>query len=161
MSDAPAGPGPHTYSADEVQQQLEGLSLPLDPASIDLRVVTCFCHHGRGESVAEDPDDFGIPGCCNGYGVRLEVTPGLEPLVLHLAAIAAHNWTYHDKQDVDAFGEGLIYEVERQVAPSLEEVATARARGQGLRHLGGQCGAGARPCRCGRVGQQVCACERP
>lgn len=70
--------------------------IPLDPESISLRVVACpHCNNGRkAEIEGDDPDDLGIGGCCEGYGVALEMTPGLEPLVLYLAANAAGSWAY-------------------------------------------------------------------
>ena len=109
----------------EVAERLRTLPLPLDPASVQVQVVKCsYCSNGRGDSVAEDPDDFGIPSCCNGYGLRLDISPGMEPLILLLAAFEYDSW-----EDVNRASRSrrsaerldLTYAVEEAVVRDLDQ----------------------------------------
>lgn len=74
--------------------------IPLEPASMSIRITRCEdCGpNGRGEPNPDFIGDRGIKGCCEGYGLKLEVTPGMELLLLRMAAHAASNWVGRQKR---------------------------------------------------------------
>jgi hypothetical protein len=103
--------------------------IPLDPESISIKVVTCpHCTNGRKDTIeGDDPQDLGYGGCCEGLGVALEVTPGLEPLVLYLAASAAGAWAYarrppHGDDTKLEFNEHYCEDIEERMVRTLERL---------------------------------------
>jgi hypothetical protein len=96
--------------------------VPVDPATVAVRVVACTvggCRNGRQPLDPADPDDTGIRGCCEGYGVRLDVPPGLEPLVLALAARAAGGWAWENRADPTAFSGSWVDSITDAMADHL------------------------------------------
>lgn len=104
------------------------LPVPLDGASVRVAVRTCQgCQNGRRDIEDSDPDNFGIGGCCDGFGVQLEVQPGCELLVFQMALVHAWSWAYGNKGQPGTVSSAFFEDVEDQLAPYLKRYAPHRS----------------------------------